>query len=308
MAFEPPPPLPDFLQRQLPFVRRAYRLESGPDAGRRLHFVDQGDAAARPVLLLHGNPTWSFLWRKVIAHLPQLRCIAPDLLGLGLSDKPPRVAEHALARHSAAIGELVAALDLRGLVLVGQDWGGPIAALVGANQPERIAGLVLANTSVLLPRTYGGALFHRLARVPLLAELLFRGLGFPLRLLGRAQGDRRSMAGEVGRAYRWPLRTWRTRAAPLALARMVPSGPSHPSVAGLARGEAWVLRFGGPVALVWGMRDPILAPVLGRHERALPHANVVRTTAGHFLQEEVPQELAAAISAVAAAAAVDPSP
>lgn len=301
MPFLPPPALPDFLQRQMPFTRGAYRLESGQDAGRRLHFVDEGEPSARPVLLLHGNPTWSFLWRKVIARLPGLRRVAPDFLGLGLSDKPPRVADHSLARHVDAIAELVTALDLRRLVLVGQDWGGPIATLVGARLPQRIAGLVLANTSVLLPRRPGGAAFHRLSRLPLLSDLLFRGLGFPLQALGRVQGDPRSMAGEVARAYRFPLRRWRDRTAPLAFARMVPSGPAHPSLPALARGEAWARAFSGPIALAWGLRDPILGRALARHERAFPHAQVTRTEAGHFLQEEVPEALAAAIAAVAAA-------
>ena len=306
MPFLPPPPLPDFLRRQLPFARHAYRLESGQDAGRALHFVDEGDPAARPVLLLHGNPAWSFLWRKVIALLPGLRRVAPDLLGLGLSDKPPRAADHSLERHADAIAELVAALDLQGLVLVGQDWGGPIATLVGARLPRRVAGLVLANTSALLPRRPGGATFHRLSRVPLLSDLLFRGLGFPLQVLGRVQGDPRSMAGEVARAYRFPLRRWRDRAAPLGLARMVPSGPTHPSLPGLARGEAWARAFTGPIALVWGTRDPILGRALARHERAFPQARVTRTAAGHFLQEETPEALAAAIAAMAAALGASP--
>src|SRR5262249_54644715 len=136
---------------------------------------------------------------------------------------------------------------------------------------------------------------------PLVSDLLFRGLGFPLQALGRVQGDPRSMAGEVARAYRFPLRRWRDRVAPLALARMVPSGPAHPTLPALARGEASARAFTGPIALVWGLRDPILGRALARHELAFPHAQVTRTEAGHFLQEEVPEALAAAIAAVAAA-------
>jgi len=299
MPFLPPPPLPGFLENLLPFTRRAYRLESGPDAGRLLHFIDQGPPAARPVLLLHGNPTWGFLWRKVITLLPELRCVAPDLLGLGLSDKLPHLADHTLDRHRVAIAELVAALDLRGIVLVGQDWGGPIAAQVAAREPERIAGLVLANTAVVVPEHPRGTAFHRFARLPGLSNLVFRGLGFPMDNLGRVQADRRSIRGEVARAYRFPLRTWRERVAPLALARMVPDGPEHRSVPALQRGEGWVRSFAGPAALVWGMRDPLLGRTLARHERALPNARVTRTEAGHFLQEETPEALAAAIAEVA---------
>lgn len=294
-----PPPLPDFIARQLPFRRAVYTLREGPDAGRTIHFIDQGDPAARPVLMLHGNPTWSFLWRKVIALLPSFRCVAPDLLGLGFSDRLPRMEDHSVERHGRAIAEFVESLDLRGIILAGQDWGGPIAAQVGALLPERIAGVVLGNTAVTLPGHPRGTAFHKFARLPVVSDLVFRGLGFPQNVLWRVQGDRRSIRGEVARAYRWPLRTWKDRLTPLALARMVPNGPDHESVEALRRGEEWLRSFAGPMALVWGMRDPILGRALRRHERDLPRAVVTRTEAGHFLQEEVPEELAAAVKDVA---------
>jgi cis-3-alkyl-4-acyloxetan-2-one decarboxylase len=297
----PSPTLPPFLEPHLPFHRAAYTLQSGPDSGRHLHLIDHGDPASQPVLMLHGNPTWSFLWRNVIALLPTFRCVAPDLLGLGFSDRLPRMEDHSLDRHGAAIAELVEALDLRGIILVAQDWGGPIAAQVGARLPERIAGLVLANTAVIIPSHPRGTWFHKLARTPVLSDLLFRGLGVPQNVLGRVQGDRRSIRGDVARAYRWPLRTWKDRVAPLALARMVPDGPDHPSVPALRRGEAWVRSFAGPVELVWGTADPIMGGALKRHERELPQAAVTRTGAGHFLQEEVPEELAAAVERLARA-------
>ena len=299
MPFLPPPALPHFLEPLLPFRRSAYRLEQGPDAGRLLHFVDEGEPSAPPVVFFHGNPTWSFLWRKVIALLPGFRCVAPDLLGLGLSDRLPRISDHSVERHGAAMAELVEKLDLRGIVLVGQDWGGPVAAQVGARFPERIAGVVLGNTSVAVPSNPRGTAFHKFSRIPVLSDLVFRGLGFPQNVMWAVQGNRRSISGAVARAYRWPLRTWEDRVAPLALARMVPHRPDHDSVAALRRGETWIRSFPGPMALVWGMRDPILGRALGRHERVFAQAPVTRTEAGHFLQEEVPGELAAAIRGVA---------
>lgn len=302
MPFLPPPGLLAFLQPHLPLRRAAYALQTEPDSGRRLHFIDHGDPGARPVVMIHGNPTWSFLWRKVIALLPAYRCVAPDLLGLGFSDRLPRLEDHSVDRHGAAIAELVEALDLRGVILMGQDWGGPIAAQVGARLPERIAGLVLSNTAVVLPAYPRGTWFHKFARVPGLSDLVFRGLGIPQNVLGRVQGDRRSIRGDVARAYRWPLRSWKDRGTPLALARMVPDGPDHPSMPALGRGEAWVRAFAGPISLVWGMADPIMGPALKRHERELPGARVTQTRAGHFLQEEVPEELAAAVEAAAAGA------
>ncbi|MES1241493.1 MAG: alpha/beta fold hydrolase, partial [Acidobacteriota bacterium] len=231
-----------------------------------------------------------------------VRCVAPDLLGLGLSDRI-RFEEHSVDRHGAAIAELVEGLDLRGVILVGQDWGGPIGTEAARQVPDRIAGCVFANTAVSIPSLPRGTWFHTLSRMPLVSDLLFRGLGFPQNLLWASQGDRRSIRGDVARAYRWPLRTWEDRGTPLALARMVPHGPAHPSLPALRRGHEWASAFSGPMALVWGTRDPILGRALRRHERDFPQAPVTRTDAGHFLQEEVPEALATAIEDVARRAA-----
>jgi pimeloyl-ACP methyl ester carboxylesterase len=293
------PALPDFLVPLYPFERRTLTLGRDRNAGRRLHFVDEDRPGRRAVLLLHGNPTWSFLWRLVIEDLDELHCIAPDLLGLGLSDRLPRVGDHTVDRHAEAIVELVESLDLREVIFVGQDWGGPILAAAAARIPERIAGVVLANTAVVLPRRLRGTAFHRFSRVPILSDIVFRLFGFPLKSLHRAQGDPDSISGEVARAYLWPLQRFSDRVAPLALARMVPNGPNHPSVPALERGQEWLLGFEGPVALVWGTRDPILGRALSRHEKQLPEALVRTTDAGHFLQEEVPEVLAQAIREVA---------
>ena len=310
MSFEAAPALPGWLAAELTVSRRAFRLQRGPDAGRCLHFIDDGDRKAPAVVMLHGNPTWSFLWRKVIAALPEdaFRCVAPDLLGLGLSDKLPASEPHSLDRHADAIAELLEALALPRFVLVGQDWGGPICAALGVRMPERVAGLVLANTSVQAPKRPRGTWFHRFARVPVISDLAFRGLGVPQIWLGGVQGDRTSLAPHsvASRAYRWPLRRLRDRAAPLAMARMVPDAPDHPSLEPLRRGESWASALTQPVALVWGTRDPILGRALRRHERMFPTAPVTLTRAGHFLQEEVPEALAAAIEDVWQRAGADP--
>lgn len=298
MPFQPAPPLPSRFAGLLPWPRASYELERGRHAGREVHYVDAGPRDADAVLMLHGNPTWSVLWRKVIALLPERRCVAPDLLGFGLSSRLPEMKDHTVDGHADAIAELVGALQLKSVVLVGQDWGGPIAAAVGARMPDRVRGLVLANTAVLLPERPRGTLFHRFARLPGVAKLAFVGLGLPQNVLWAVQGDRRSIRGRIASAYRWPLRHFRDRVGPLALARMVPDGPSHPSMDALRRGERWVQGFGGPIALVWGTRDPLLGRALERHRRALPQAQVTMTEAGHFLQEEVPEALAAAIATV----------
>ncbi|MEM6455514.1 MAG: alpha/beta fold hydrolase [Acidobacteriota bacterium] len=297
------PALPPFLHDRLPFDRCAVALggEAGVDAGRRIHVVDHGPRDAPTVLMLHGNPMWSFLWRKVMA-LQQakggdaVRLVAPDLLGLGFSSHLPRARDHTLERHVQAIAAVVRALDLRDIVLAIQDWGGPIGVGVAAAMPERIAGLVIANTAVVLPDRLRGSRFHRFARRPLISDLVFRVLGFPMRTLHKVQGDPASIRGDVARAYRWPMRRMRDRVAPLALARMVPDTEHHPTYAAMRANQNWLTAWDGPTALVWGLRDPILGRALPRHRRALPNAPVHEAPdAGHFLQEEVPDRFDAAI-------------
>ena len=147
-------------------------------------------------------------------------------------------------------------------------------------------------------------LFHRLSQLPVVSDALFRGLGFPLGVLHLSQGDRASIRGDVARAYRWPLSELADRAAPLALARMVPdSTHDHPSIPELHVTQQLFESARVPIALVWGNRDPILGRVINHLERLRPDATVTRTEAGHFLQEEVPDALAAAAIDVATRAA-----
>jgi haloalkane dehalogenase len=293
----PAPPLPDWIERQLAPGRRRSLVDVG---GYRMHVTEAG--RGRPVLLLHGNPVWSFLYRKVAAALAgdELRLVMPDLIGLGFSDRPRSAAEHTLEAHARWVGALVDGLDLRDLVFVGHDWGGPIGLRALADRPAAVRGLVLLNTVVGPPKPgFRPTRFHRFSRVPVLSDVAFRLLGFPQAVLHRVQGDPASIRGDVARAYRYPLRRLRDNAAPLALARMVPDGrPDHPSLAPLARVQAFASGFTGPVAVVWGDRDPVLGRLLSRIESLLPQAAVTRTEAGHFLQEEVPSEIADAIRRV----------
>ena len=287
------PALPDWLARQLPFRRSLVDVGDGL----RMHVMEQGEG--RPVVMLHGNPTWGYLWRKVAAALAgePLRIILPDLVGLGLSDKPRDPAAHTLENHARWFGALLDTVVPDGrFIFVGQDWGGPIGLRALADRADRVAGLVIANTVIGPPRPgFRPTAFHRFARMPIISDVAFRVLGFPQTTMSWAQGDKRSIRGDVARAYRWPLRRFADRVAPLAMARMVPDSQSHPSIAGLERCQAFVDGFTGPIALVWGDRDPVLGGVRSWLEKRLPSAPMTRTQAGHFLQEEVPAELAAAV-------------
>jgi pimeloyl-ACP methyl ester carboxylesterase len=294
MSFEHAPELPAWLRADVPFQRRIYR--GGPYA---IHFVDEG--AGSPVLLQHGNPTWSYLWRKVIRRLAEsgVRVIAPDLVGLGLSGKPRDAGVHTLTFHAEQIEGLLHALGLDRVTIAGQDWGGPVLGLVAARNPELVHGAIFANTGLAAPRRAGTlSWFHRLANMPLVSDLLFRLLNFPIPVMHMVQGDRSSIGRSEKRAYRYPLRSIRDRIAPLALARMVPTTLDHPSVEAMRQVEAWASSFSGPVRLVWGRADPILGRGLKGMRRLFPDAPVVETEAGHFLQEEAPEALAEAILAV----------
>ena len=297
MNRQDPPPLPAWIEDQLPPGIHRYRVRT---SGGWMHVMELGEG--RPVVMLHGNPTWGFLYRKVAAALAgaDLRLIMPDLVGLGLSDKPRDPSVHTLERHARWFGELIDELDLERLVFVGQDWGGPIGMRALADRPGRAAGLVVLNTVVSEPKPgFRPTAFHRFARLPLVSTASFRLLGFPQIALGLAQGDRSSIRGGVARAYRYPLRHVRDNAAPLALARMVPDAPDHPAIEPLTRCREFFESFPGPLAVVWGDRDPVLGRVRSWVEKLRPDAPVTRTRAGHFLQEEVPAEIAAAVRRVA---------
>jgi len=298
-----PAELPAWLEEMLPPGARRSMIGVGADGGDpSMHVMEWG--SGRPVLMLHGNPSWGFLYRKVVDALrgdPGLRLVVPDLIGLGLSDKPRDPAAHTIPHHGAWLAAMIEALDLRDLILVVQDWGGAIGLHAMHQLPGRLAGLVVLNTVLGPPRPgFRPTAFHRFARLPLISDVAFRGLGLVEAGMALAQGDRSSIRGRVARAYRWPLRRLRDRTAPLALARMVPDSLEHWSIAPLRECEAVVTGFRGPAAIVWGDRDPVLGKVRKRCETLLPSAEVTRTRAGHFLQEEVPDEIAAAIRSVAA--------
>ncbi len=283
---KPAPPLPEWLADEYPFARHTMHVE-----GRDIHFVDEGEGPA--VLLMHGNPTWGFLYRHVIRRLrdAKVRCIVPDLFGFGLSEKPSAWRAHTLTAHARTMGRLLQALVDDDVVLVGQDWGGPIVLGAGREAGLPIKGIVLGNTAVLRPaRPFRSKPFHRLSQLPVVSDALFRGGNLPVTLMNRVQHQRLGRVTQA--AYRYPFLRIKDRAGPLALARMVPNAEDHPSTQAMDDICAFVEQVAAPVTLVWGRNDPMLGRTLGRHRRAFPTARVVDTVAGHFLQEEVPDVLA----------------
>ena len=165
----------------------------------RMHVLEWGPADGTPVLLVHGNPTWGFLWRKVVAKLlaqppdgtsERLRLICPDLIGLGLSSKP-EVRDHTIENHGEWLGAAIDQLIGKPAIVVAQDWGGPISMYAMSKRRERLRGIVLGNTAISPPAPgFKPTLFHRLSQLPIASDVLFRRLGFPLGVLHLSQGDR----------------------------------------------------------------------------------------------------------------------
>ena len=290
----PAPKMPFWISEQLPFDR--YMVDAGD--GLKMHVMEQGHG--EPVLAFHGNPTWGYLYRKVAADLvgEPIRLIMPDLIGLGFSDAPPSAADHTMANHSDWMSALLDQLELDSVVAVVQDWGGPIGLHAISRHRELMKGLVVMNTSIGPPKEgFKPTLFHRVFSTGI-GALGSRLTGLPQNWLGFSQNDRKSISGVVRKSYVYPLRRTGIRDTFISLVRMVPDTMDHPTVPLLREVGDFVDSFDGPAAIVWGENDPVLGRLRRRTERALPQAEVTITQAGHFVQEEAPQEIAAAIRSV----------
>ncbi len=292
-----PPDMPLWISKMLP--KNNIRYSVNVDDCQNMHVMESGQGF--PVLMLHGNPTWGLLYRRIMDRMAddEIRCIAPDLIGLGFSSKPRSMDEHTLENHARWVGSLIDSLDVEGLVFVGQDWGGPIGLRALADRPHLLKGLVILNTAIAPPKPdFKPTVFHKFSQMPVISNIVFRWFGFPQNILHKIQGNPDSISGNTARAYQYPLRKFRDNVAPLALARMVPNGLNHPSVEPLRKCQVLVESFRGPAEIVWGNKDPILGRAFKRVHALLPDAGVTRTPAGHFLQEEVPDEISAAIRKV----------
>jgi haloalkane dehalogenase len=249
--------------------------------GLRLHYLDEGEGA--PVLLLHGEPTWSYLYRKVIPELaPAARAIAPDYFGFGRSDKPLTREAYTYDFHVRSIARLVEELDLRDATVVVQDWGGPVGLRVATEHPDRFSRLVIMNTGI------GGG------RPPSEEWLRFRDW---LRRLGTDVVPGRlvqisavqPMADEVVEAYSAPWPVPESKAGILAFPDLVPISPDHPDLpAHLAVRDA-LARWERPALVLFSDSDPIFSPRaaerIAAHVPGALEAEIV-AGAGHFLQED----------------------
>ncbi len=291
----------------------------------RIHHAEQGRADGEIVLCLHGQPTWSYLYRKMIPIFAGAghRAIAPDLVGFGRSDKPTRRQDYTYARHVAWMSAWLEALDLRDITLVCQDWGGLIGLRLVAAEPQRFARVVVANTGLPdgsgVPEDAAAAMHALYESLPVvhpseLGERIAGQEGPPVFLYWRKFcaetpelriGELVSMVsgggltGELASAYDAPFPDERYMAGARQFPSLVPIFPDDPAIPDNRKAWQALARFEKPFLTAFSDGDPITRGHDERFQKEIPGARGQQHTtirgAGHFLQEDKGEELAALV-------------
>ena len=282
--------LPDF-----PFAPHYLDVADGEGGGLRVHYLDEGPSEAPPVLLLHGEPSWSFLYRHMIPVLVSAghRCVVPDLVGFGRSDKPTAQDDYTYARHVGWMREaLFDRLDLHDITLFGQDWGGLIGLRLVGEHPERFARVVVGNTGLPTgdrPPNEAFLAWQRFSR---------ESPTFPIGGIVNG-GCTTDLAAEVIAAYDAPFPDDSYTAGARRFPSLVPSSPDDPAAP--ANEAAWetLRRFDRPFLCAFSDRDPITRggqrAFLDQVPGAAGQAHTTIEGAGHFLQEDAGPRLAQVI-------------
>ena len=265
----------------------------------RLAYVDEGPRAGKPVLLLHGEPSWSYLYRKIIPPLAAkgYRVLAPDLIGFGRSDKPAARSDYTFERHVAWMSAWLTELDLKGLTLFCQDWGGLIGLRLVAAFEDRFAAVIAANTG--LPTGHG--MTDGFQRWLELSQSIPQ---FPVGTLVNG-GSARELSQAERAAYDAPFPDESYKEGARQFPVLVPVTPEHASVA--ENRAAWEVleKFNKPFVTAFSDADPVTKGGDGVFKARVPGAKNqehVTLKGGHFLQEDSPEAIAALIDKVAARA------
>lgn len=281
--------IPDWLRPLYPFTPCSFTTPRGA----RLSYLDEGGAgASEAVLMLHGNPTWSFYYRDLVKTLaPRLRCIVPDHIGMGLSDKPHDY-PYTLETRIADIAALVAHLGLKRVHLVVHDWGGAIGFGFAARQPELIGRIVILNTGAFPSPNIPARIALCKTRFP--GTALVRGLnGFAGPAVWMAMA-RRSLNALEKRAYLLPYDSWANRVAVDAFVKDIPMNDGHPSWPALKAVEAGIVRFkDNPVLIIWGGRDFCFHDAFyAEWRQRLPGSDAhYLADAGHYVLDDASEEV-----------------
>jgi haloalkane dehalogenase len=273
-----------------------YALVPDQDGGTlQMAWVEAGPADGEPVLLLHGEPSWSFLYRTMLPVFAEagLRAIAPDLVGFGRSDKPTQQDDHTYARHVEWMRYLLEdVLDLRGATMVGQDWGGLIGLRLVAEHPDRFARIVAANTGLPTGDHPMPEIWHQFRQAIQSAPEID---------IGRfvQAGCRRPMSDGVRAGYDAPFPDESYKSAARAFPGLVPTSPDDPATEANRAAWATLTTLPCPALVAFSDGDPITGPMGPILQGVLPGAkgreHPTIENAGHFLQEDAGPELAAAV-------------
>jgi len=270
--------------------------------GLQYHYLDEG--AGHPVVMVHGNPTWSFYYRNLIRDLSgSYRCIAPDHMGMGCSDKPGDDRyPYTLERRAEDLGEL---LDRcwtgEPYTLVLHDWGGMIGMLWASRNVERVARIVLLNTGAFhLPSAKPLPMALKMVRTNPIGPLLVRGFNAMSLSAVRWCATRKPLPPEVAAAYLAPYNSWRNRIAVLRFVQDIPLQPGDPGYELVTEVQEGLARFAEvPVQICWGKQDWVFDDhFLAEWKRRMPHAEVLQIDdAGHYVLEDAYEEVRGAIEA-----------
>jgi haloalkane dehalogenase len=282
---------PDELTEGLPDFPFASSYQAFDD-GLRLAYLDEGQGS--PVLFVHGEPTWSFLWRKVIPPVRDAgyRCIAPDLPGFGRSDKPVDDDWYSYDRHTETIARLVEELDLRDATIVVHDWGGPIGLRIAVEHPERFARIVILDTGLFTghqPMTEAWIAFR---------DFVARTEDLPIGLLVRG-ACQRDPGDQVIAAYEVPFPNPASKAGARAFPRILPTSPELPGAQAGQRVLDALRSDTRPKLILWADSDPVLPLETGQKFAAALGTEIdhVIADASHFLQEDAGAEIGELIAA-----------
>ncbi len=270
-----------------------FRCKSADIDGFRMNYVDEGEGP--PLLLVHGNPTWSFFWRSMISGLKdRYRVIVPDLIGHGLSEKPDhRRYEYRLKRRVTDIVRLVEHLNLERATLIAHDWGGGVGMGAAVAMPDRFARFVLMNTAAFRAPTCPWQI--HLVHIPGFGQVAVQGLNlFVKHALNSTVAKPERMTAAVRAGYAAPYDSWANRVSVYRFVQDIPLKPSHPSYETLLNIENGLSQFRSfPVCLVWGMQDWCFSPwFLRRFQEIYPQAEAHEIhDASHYILEDAHEQV-----------------
>ena len=261
----------------------------------RYHYLDEGPRTKnQAVVMLHGNPTWSFYYRNIVLALrDKYRCVVPDHMGCGLSDKPQDY-PYTLAQHIANLDSLLDRLELKEVTLVMHDWGGAIGMGAALRMPSRVKRLVVLNTAAFLSTRI--PLRIEICKAPIFGEIAVRKLnGFARGALFMAVSHRERLTPPVKAGLLAPYDNYANRIATLEFVRDIPMTPRHPSWAKMQEIEAGLEQFKDrPMLICWGMKDWCFnESFLKTWQEKFPNAEVMKLEdAGHYVLEDAHERIA----------------